>query len=69
MSLPLPTIAARVITVAGFSFSRTLDKVMKMIDSGQCSSSVVAAIVASDPVLTALTLGRANAGADGEVVQ
>lgn len=69
MTLPLPTIAARVITVAGFSFSRTLDKLMRMIDSGGCSSSVVAAIVASDPVLTALTLGRANAGADGEVVQ
>jgi len=69
MSLPLPTIAARIITVAGFSFPRTLTKLERMMSDGGCSSTVVAAVVSSDPVLTALALGRASAGAEGEILQ
>ncbi len=60
MSLPLPTIASRIMTTPGFSFPKTLGKLEALILDPSAVTEVTQAVVASDPMLTALVLGQAN---------
>ncbi len=67
MTLPLPTIAARLTTVGGMSFPRSIEKIDQLIGSGEAPNQVIAAVIASDPMLSALVLGNANAVAHGDI--
>jgi HD-like signal output (HDOD) protein len=69
MSNSLPTIASRIVTVVPQSFERTLEKVDLLSGDPNSSSPVVIGIMSSDPVLTALALGRANAISASDLTQ
>lgn len=61
MSLPLATLAARLTTLTAITFPRTISKLNGLLEDGDTPTGVLGAILASDPVLGAAVLGRANA--------
>jgi HD-like signal output (HDOD) protein len=65
MALPLPTIASRVMTTPGFSFERTVQKLEHLFADTSVPAEVALAVIASDPILTALTLGQSNQANEG----
>lgn len=60
MSLPLPTIAARVVSAPALTFPQMSHKVALMAGDSSCSAQLVASVIISDPMLSAVTLSRAN---------
>lgn len=66
MSIPLATIAARIMTLPATSFPRTLGKLDRLFHDPEIPTPVIASVIASDPVLTALVLGRAGISSPGE---
>ncbi len=64
MTLPLATIASRVMCAPACSFGSTLNKLDHLLD-GEASIPVVRAVVASDPMLTALVLSHAIQASKG----
>lgn len=69
MTMPLATIAARMVTVTCSSFPRSLDKLDRLLSEGTVPTQVVAAVLASDPMLAAQMLGEANATASSDITQ
>ena len=69
MTLPIYTIAAKIITLPAMTFARTLRKLDTMLSDAESSTNVVASVLASDPQLTALLIGRANASGTQELTQ
>jgi HD-like signal output (HDOD) protein len=69
MSLPLPTIAARMLTVSCMGFPSSLDKIDRLIIEGSAPLSVLVALIGADPLLTAQVLGQANSSSGGELTQ
>ncbi len=63
MKLPLTTIASTVLTQPPLSFASTVRKLDRMVIDPACSPALVASILATDPMLSALVLSRANAAA------
>jgi HD-like signal output (HDOD) protein len=61
MSVPLASLASRLTGLQAVSFPRTLGKLTTLMANGDTPTAVLAAILASDPVLGAAILGRANA--------
>lgn len=61
MSAPPPIVAARLRTLVGTSFPRTIEKVDKLIGDGLAPTPVIISVIASDPMFTATILGQANA--------
>lgn len=66
MSQPINTIAAKIVTLPPQSFPRSLGKIDQLIADAEASATVVASVVASDPLITACCLGRANAASGQE---
>lgn len=69
MSLPLPTIAARLLTVSCMGFPSSLDKIDRLIIEGSAPMSVLGALISNDPLLTAQILGQANSSSTIEITQ
>ena len=69
MNLPIHTIAAKIVTLPVMTFARTLGKLDQMLGDPKASTGVAACVLASDPVLTALVIGRANAASLQELTQ
>jgi len=67
MTQPLATIAARIMTLPTVTFARTLGKLDRLLQDGEIATPIIASVIASDPVLTAVILGRAAIVAPGEV--
>lgn len=67
MSIPLATIAARIMTLPAATFPRTLGKLDRLFSGTDTPTPVIASVIASDPVLTALVLGRAGIASPDEV--
>ncbi len=65
MTLPLPTIGARMATFSATTFDRTLTKLDLLVNEAEAPADVVLAVIASDPMLTAIILGQANATLNG----
>ena len=61
MGLSEATIQARLVTAGLPSFARTVGKLEHLITEAEAPAQVVAAVIATDPSLTALILGQANA--------
>jgi len=66
MSLPLPTIAARMMTVSCMSFASSRDKIDRLISEGSAPLSVLVALISADPLLSAQVLGQANSSSTAE---
>jgi HD-like signal output (HDOD) protein len=60
MSIPLASIAARITGIGPLSFPRTLGKLNTLMSATDGPTNVLSAILASDPILSAVILGRAN---------
>ena len=69
MTLPIHTIAAKIVTLPAMTFARTIGKVDQLLSHPDGSIGVAGAVVASDPLLSALIIGRANAGSGLELTQ
>jgi HD-like signal output (HDOD) protein len=69
MSYPLATLAARMVSVAGASFPRSLSKLDRLISQGTVPTQVVIAVLGTDPMLTAQVLAEANATSSGDITQ
>jgi HD-like signal output (HDOD) protein len=69
MPLAHTTIQTRILTAGAVTFPRTVSRLEHLIVDGEAKAEVVAEVVAADPVLTALVLGQANAGASKPVLQ
>lgn len=69
MSLPLPTIAARMLTVSCMGFPSSLDKLSRLIAEGSAPRSVLVGLISADPLLTAQVLGQANSCAATDITQ
>lgn len=61
MALSESAIQARLLTAGLPSFSRTIGKLEHLITVAEAPAQVVAAVIATDPAITALVLGQANA--------
>ncbi len=60
MSLPLPTIASRVMTTPGYSFPKTLEKIRAITTQLNAPLRVMESLIQSDPMLTAMILSQAE---------
>lgn len=69
MTLPLPTIAARMLTVSCLGFPSSLDKIDRLIVEGSAPLSVLVALIGADPLLSAQVLGQANSSSGSELTQ
>ena len=69
MTLPLPTIAARMMTVACFGFPSNRDKIDRLVSEGTAPLSVLVALIGTDPLLSAQVLGQANSASSAELTQ
>ena len=69
MSIPLATIAARMVSVTGASFPRSLDKLDRLINQATVPTQVVAAVLGTDPMLSAQILAEANATSTSDITQ
>ena len=63
MKESLTTIASTVLTQPPLSFATTVRKLDRMVIDPACAPNLVASILATDPMLSALVLSRANAAA------
>lgn len=61
MPLPLPTIATRVMAFIGVSFPRSLTKLDHLLQNANTRPDAVGSLLRSDPLLSAMVLGHANA--------
>jgi HD-like signal output (HDOD) protein len=61
MALSESAIQARLVTAGLPSFARTIGKLEHLITEAEAPAQVVAAVIATDPAITALILGQANA--------
>ena len=61
MTIPLQTMASRVLSTGPMTFERSISRLERMIADPGCSPPLVATIISCDPMLTALILSRANA--------
>ena len=61
MSLPLPTIASRVMTFCPVSFPRTITRLQGLLNNQNATASVITQLLVTDPLLCAGVLGQANA--------
>lgn len=59
--LPLPTIATRVMAFIGVSFPRSLIKLDHLLQNANTRPDAVGGLLMSDPLLSAMVLGHANA--------
>ena len=59
MSLPLPTIASRVMTTTGFTFPKTLTKLAALAADPSAPVVVLRGLIESDPLLAAVVLSQA----------
>lgn len=69
MSLLLPTIAARLLTVSCLGFPSSLDKLDRLIAEGSAPRSVLVGLISADPLLTAQVLGQANSSSASDITQ
>jgi HD-like signal output (HDOD) protein len=69
MTIPLATIAARMVSVTGASFPRSLDKIDRLINQATVPTHVVLAVLGTDPMLSAQVLAEANATSASEITQ
>lgn len=69
MSHPVEAIASRLITIPCVSFARTIEKIDRISMHPQITNYVLAGVISSDPMLTALALGRANAVSQSDLTQ
>ncbi len=69
MSLPLPTIAARMLTVSCLGFPSSRDKIDRLVEEGSAPLSVLVALISADPMLTAQVLGQANSTSTSDITQ
>ena len=69
MTLPLPTIAARLMTVACYGFPSNRDKIDRLMIEGTAPLSVLVSLIGTDPLLSAQVLGQANSSSPGELTQ
>lgn len=69
MSLPLPTIAARMLMVSCMGFASSRDKIDRLITEGSAPLSVLVALISADPLLSAQVLGQANSTSHAEITQ
>ena len=69
MSLPLPSIAARLLTVSCMGFTSSLDKLTRLIAEGSAPMSVLVSLIGADPMLTAHVLGQANSSSTLDISQ
>jgi HD-like signal output (HDOD) protein len=60
MNLPLPTLAASVLTFTGMGFPSSLNKIDRLIQNGTANPVMLTALINGDPLLTAQILGQAN---------
>ncbi len=63
MSLPLPTLATAVLSAPPMTFPATVRRVVDMVGDPACSPHLLADVLATDPIIAALVLSRANAAA------
>ena len=61
MPLSAAAISARILTATLPTFARTIAKLEHLVVEAEAPAHVVAAVIATDPTLTALTLGQAHA--------
>ncbi len=59
MSLPLPTIASRVMTTTGFTFPKTMTKMGQLAGDMAAPVLVLRGLIESDPLLAAVVLSQA----------
>lgn len=59
MSLPLPTIASRVMTTTGFTFPKTMAKMAALAADPSAPVIVLRGLIESDPLLAAVVLSQA----------
>jgi HD-like signal output (HDOD) protein len=59
--LPLPTIATRIMAFIGVSFPRSLIKLDGLLQNANTRPDAVGGLLLSDPMLSAMVLGHANA--------
>jgi HD-like signal output (HDOD) protein len=69
MSLPLPTIAARMMTVPCLGFPSSRDKLDRLVSEGTAPLTVLVALIGTDPLLSAQVLGQANSSSAGDITQ
>lgn len=69
MTLPLASIAARVVGMSCVGFPRSLDKIDRLLGEGDAPLPVVTSVIATDPLLSAQILGAANATSPKEITQ
>jgi HD-like signal output (HDOD) protein len=68
MALPLTTIQTRIMTAGAVTFPKTIAKLEQLVRDSEAKAQVIASVVATDPVLSALIIGQANTGQSGEVL-
>jgi HD-like signal output (HDOD) protein len=69
MTHPLPTIAARLLTVSCMGFPSSLDKIDRLLTEGSAPRSVLVGLISADPLLSAQVLGQANSSAHTDITQ
>jgi HD-like signal output (HDOD) protein len=69
VTLPLATISARLALATSTSFPKSLDKLDRLIGEGSTPVPVLTSVLATDPLLTAILLGDANATSSTDVTQ
>jgi HD-like signal output (HDOD) protein len=69
MSMPLPSIAARLLTVSCMGFTSSLDKLARLVAEGSAPMSVLVSLIGADPMLTAQVLGQANSTSTADISQ
>jgi HD-like signal output (HDOD) protein len=69
MRLPVDTIYGRLITAGGVSFPRTIEKIDRLSADPRAPTGVITAVIGSDPMLSALTISRANAISSTDLTQ
>jgi HD-like signal output (HDOD) protein len=67
--LAINTIAAKIVTLPVMTFPRTLGKIDRLLGDAKAKPGVAASVLASDPLLSALILGRANAASGQDLTQ
>jgi HD-like signal output (HDOD) protein len=69
MRLSLDAIYGRLVTAGGVSFPRTIEKIDRLSIDPRASTGVITAVIGSDPMLSALTISRANATSSTDLTQ
>jgi HD-like signal output (HDOD) protein len=69
MSLPLPSIASRLLSVGCVGFPSSRDKIERLISEGSTPLPMLVALISADPMLTAQILGQANSTSGADITQ